>query len=104
MTLFLLYVLVIQINNNKRKKTMNDYIIWFNKNKLIYRIEILNKDMFKIIQNNKILKRKYFRFLEIINDNVINFVLPKTFYNTILVNFVRDMENIGFNKHSYLKV
>ena len=33
---------------------MNDYIIWFNKNKLIYRIEILNKDMFKIIQNNKI--------------------------------------------------
>jgi len=31
---------------------MNDFIIWNNKNKLLYRIELLNKNMFKDIQKN----------------------------------------------------
>ena len=45
---------------------MNDFIIWNNKDKLIYRIEVLNKKMFKDIQKNENLKHKYFNFSGII--------------------------------------
>jgi len=47
---------------------MNDFIVWNNKNKLLYRIEILNKNMFKDIKNNNNLKHKYINHLEIINN------------------------------------
>ena len=63
---------------------MNDFIIWNNKNKLLYRIELLNKNMFKDIQKNNNLKHKYINHIEIINNNAINFLIPKLFHNTNL--------------------
>jgi len=82
---------------------MNDFIIWNNKNKLLYRIEVLNKDMFKTIQKNKTLKHKYFNHF-INNNNAINFLIPKLFHNINLNDFIIDMENIGFKKHSIANI
>ena len=82
---------------------MNDFIIWNNKNMLLYRIELLNKNMFKDIQKNNNLKHKYFNHF-INNNNAINFLIPKLFHKTNLNDFIIDMENIGYKKHSIANI
>ena len=82
---------------------MNDFIIWNNKNKLLYRIELLNKNMFKDIQKNNNLKHKYINHF-INNNNAINFLIPKLFHNTNLNDFIIDMESIGYKKHSIANI
>ena len=82
----------------KGKNKMNDFIIWNNKDKLIYRIEVLNKKMFKDIQKNENLKHKYFNFFED-NNKAINFLIPKFLHSTNLIDFILDMENLGYKKH-----
>ena len=83
---------------------MNDFIVWNNKNKLLYRIEILNKNMFKDIKKNNNLKHKYINHLEIINNNAINFLIPKLFHKTNLNDFIIDMETIGYEKYSIANI
>ena len=82
---------------------MNDFIIWNNKDKLIYRIEVLNKKMFKDIQKNENLKHKYSNHFSNYN-NAINFLIPKLFHKTNLNDFIIDMESIGYKKHSIANI